>query len=100
MINVDCDCVGEVDRVDEFIRWGIALFPTPVQDVMHVQFRGEAQGVATLVIQNAAGQIIRSDQIQGDVAMDVSALAEGVYFVSVEGTWGAATRRIVLAGGR
>ena len=100
VINVDCDCVGEVDRVDEFTRWGIALFPTPVRDVMHVQFRGEAQGVSTLVIQNAAGQIIRSDQIQGDVTMDVSALSDGVYFVSVEGTWGAATRRIVLAGGR
>ena len=28
VINVDCDCVGEVDRVDEFTRWGIALFPT------------------------------------------------------------------------
>ena len=40
------------------------------------------------------------DQIQGDVTMDVSALAEGVYFVSVEGTWGAATRRIVLSGSR
>ena len=100
VINVDCDCVGEVDRVDEFTRWGIALFPTPVRDVMHVQFRGQAQGVATLVIQNATGQIIRVDQIQGDVTMDISALSDGVYFVSVEGLWGAATRRIVLAGGR
>ncbi|MED5318579.1 MAG: T9SS type A sorting domain-containing protein, partial [Bacteroidota bacterium] len=100
VITADCDCVGEVDRVDEFTRWGIALFPTPVQDVMHLQFRGEAQGVASLVIQNAAGRIIRTDQIQGDATVDVSTLSGGVYFVSVEGAWGAATRRVVLTGGR
>ena len=67
---------------------------------MHLQFRGEAQGVASLVIQNAAGQIIRTDQIQGDATVDVSTLSGGVYFVSVEGAWGAATRRVVLTGGR
>ena len=100
VLTADCDCVGEVDRVDEFAQWGIALFPTPVQDVMHLQFRGDAQGVSTLILQNAAGQTIRTDQIQGDATVDVSALADGVYFVSVEGTWGVATRRIVLAGGR
>ena len=100
VITADCDCVGEVDRVDEFTQWGIALFPTPVQDVMHLQFRGEAHGVASLVIQNAAGQIIRTDQIQGDATVDVSTLSGGVYFVSVEGAWGAATRRVVLTGGR
>ena len=81
VITADCDCVGEVDRVDEFTRWGIALFPTPVQEVMYLQFRGEAQGVASLVIQNAAGQIIRTDQIQGDATVDVSTLSGGVYFV-------------------
>ena len=27
VITADCDCVGEVDRVDEFTQWGIALFP-------------------------------------------------------------------------
>ena len=75
VITADCDCVGEVDRVDEFTRWGIALFPTPVQDVMHLQFRGEAQGVGSLIIQNAAGQIIRTDRIQGDVTVDVSTLS-------------------------
>ena len=44
VITADCDCVGEVDRVDEFTQWGIALFPTPVQDVMHLQFRGRPKG--------------------------------------------------------
>ena len=97
--TADCDCLGEVNRVDEFAHWGIALFPTPVQDVMHLQFRGEAQGLATLVIQNAAGQIVRTDQLLGDASVDISALSGGVYFVSVKGTWGVATRRVVVARG-
>jgi len=100
VLTADCDCVGEVDRVDEFVRWGIEVFPTPVQDVMHIQFRGEAQGVATLVFQNTAGQNVRTEQLQGDALVDVSDLAGGLYFVTLEGEWGAATRRVMLTGGR
>ena len=66
---------------------------------MHLQFRGEAQGLATLVIQNAAGQIVRTDQLLGDASVDISALSGGVYFVSVKGTWGVATRRVFVARG-
>ena len=51
-----CDCAGEVDRVDEFTQWGIALFPTPVNDVMHIRFNGEASGLTALILTNAAGR--------------------------------------------
>ena len=100
ILTDECDCVGEVDRVDEFTLWGIELFPTPVQDVMQIRFRGEAGGTTTLVLTNAAGQTVRTELLQGDGTVDVSSLADGLYFVTLEGAWGAATRRVVLAGGR
>lgn len=99
ILTDECDCVGEVDRVDEFTRWGIELFPTPVQDVMQIRFRGAAGGTTTLILTNAAGQTIRTEWLQGDGTVDVSSLADGLYLVTLEGTWGTATRRVVLAGG-
>ena len=96
----DCECVGEVDKVDEFKTWGIELFPTPVQDVMRIQFRGEATGQSRLVMKNAAGQIVRTEHLQGDGIVDVSGMAEGMYFITLDGVWGTATRRVVVAGGR
>ena len=100
VIDADCDCVGEVDRVDEFGQWGIELFPTPVQDVMRLQFRGQVSGQSTLTLKNAAGQTVRTEFLQGDATVDVSGLSEGLYFVTLDGAWGSATRRVVLAGGR
>ena len=99
-VTDDCDCVGEVDKVDEFTTWGIELFPTPVQDVMRIQFRGEATGQSRLVMKNAAGQIVRTEHLQGDGIVDVSGMAEGMYFITLDGVWGTATRRVVVAGGR
>jgi hypothetical protein len=100
VLTADCDCLGEVDRVDEFAAWGIELFPTPVSDVMNLRFRGEAGGTTALVLTNAAGQVVRSVQLSGDGSVDVTGLADGVYFVTLKGAWGTATRRVMLAGGR
>ena len=67
-----CDCAGEVDRVDEFTQWGIALFPTPVNDVMHIRFNGEASGLTALTLTNAAGQTLHTQQLLGNASLDVS----------------------------
>ena len=67
---------------------------------MRLQFRGQASGQSTLTLKNAAGQTVRTELLQGDATVDVSGLAEGLYFVTLDGAWGSATRRVVLAGGR
>ncbi len=99
-LTADCDCIGEVDRVDEFEAWGISLFPSPVQDVMQIRFEGQAGGTAQLTLTNASGQAVHTASIQGNAAVDVSGLAEGMYFVTLRGAWGTATRRVVLSGRR
>ncbi len=98
VLTDECDCLGEVDRVNEFTRWGIELFPTPVQDVIHIRFRGEAGGSSSLTLLNAAGQTVHSGTLTGDATLNVSSLADGVYFVTLQGSWGTATRRVVLSG--
>jgi hypothetical protein len=100
VLTADCDCIGEVDRVDEFEAWGISLFPSPVQDVMQIRFEGQAGGTAQLTLTNASGQAVHTASIQGNAAVDVSGLAEGMYFVTLRGAWGTATRRVVLSGRR
>ena len=101
MIDANCECVGEgADHVNAFKTWGIELFPIPVQDVMRIQFRGEAQGQSHLVMKNAAGQVVRTAHLQGDGVVDVAGMAEGLYFVTLEGAWGTATHRVMVASGR
>ena len=102
MIDENCECMGTeiVDRVDEFTQWGIALFPTPVNDVMHIRFNGEASGLAalTLTLTNAAGQTLHTQQLLGNASLDVSRFPQGIYFVTLQGDWGTATRRVLLGG--
>ena len=93
-----CDCAGEVDRVDEFTQWGITLFPTPVNDVMHIRFNGEASGLTALTLTNAAGQTLHTQQLLGNTSLDVSRFPQGIYFVTLRGDWGTATRRVLLGG--
>ena len=100
MIDENCDCVGTeiVDRVEEFTQWGIALFPTPVNDVMHIRFNGEASGLTALTLTNAAGQTLHTQQLLGNASLDVSRFSQGIYFVTLRGDWGTATRRVLLGG--
>ena len=97
--TAECDCEGEVDRVDDFERWGIELFPTPVKAEMHVRFRGEAGGNCDLELTNAAGQVVRQVSLNGDGTVHVSGLADGLYVVRLQGAWGEATKRIVVTHG-
>ncbi|MGB2158116.1 MAG: T9SS type A sorting domain-containing protein, partial [Flavobacteriales bacterium] len=95
-----CECMGTeiVDRVDEFTQWDIALFPTPVSDVMHIRFNGQASGLTALTLTNAAGQNLHTQQLLGNTSLDVSRFPQGIYFVTLRGDWGTATRRVLLGG--
>ena len=99
-LDENCVCTGEVDNVHEFKTYGIELFPTPIHDFMRIQFRGEAQGQSYLVMKNAAGQVVRTAHLQGDGIVDVGGMADGLYFVTLEGAWGTATQRVMVASGR
>ncbi|MEE2918735.1 MAG: T9SS type A sorting domain-containing protein [Bacteroidota bacterium] len=99
----NCSCEGEIpepDGIDALAQWGIEMYPSPVQDVLRIQFRGEAHGATIFTMTSMSGQTVRSRTLQSDVTVDVSDLASGVYFATFEGTWGEATRRVMVATGR
>ena len=99
----DCSCEGEIPApsgIDALTQWGIEMYPSPVQDVLRIQFRGEAHGATTFTMTSMSGQTVRARTLQSDATVDVSDLASGVYFATFEGKWGKATRRVMVASGR
>jgi hypothetical protein len=102
-VTENCGCEGEIpepDGIDALTQWGIEMYPSPVQDVLRIQFRGEAHGTTTFTMTSMSGQTVRARTLQSDATVDVSDLASGVYFATFEGTWGNATRRVMVASGR
>ena len=98
-----CGCEGEIpgaDGIDALAQWGIEMYPSPVQDVLRIQFRGDAHGATIFTMTSMSGQTVRSRTLQSDATVDVSDLASGVYFATFEGTWGKATRRVMVTSGR
>ena len=98
-----CGCEGEIpgaDGIDALAQWGIEMYPSPVQDVLRIQYRGEAHGATAFTMTSMSGQTVRSRILQSDATVDVSDLASGVYFATFEGAWGQATRRVMVASGR
>ena len=82
--------------MDEFTQWGIALFPTPVNDVMHIRFNGEASGLCAHPHERCRPNV--ATQQRGNASLDVSRFPQGIYFVTLRGDWGTATRRVLLGG--
>ena len=98
-IDENCECMGTeiVDRVD-VVTATLEAFPNPAQDVMHIRFNGEASGLTELTFTNAAGQTLQTQKLFGNASLDVSRFPQGIYFVTLRGDWGTATRRVLLGG--
>jgi hypothetical protein len=72
------------------------VFPNPAIDVMHIIAGREIQSVA---IQNVLGQQVRriGDIMSGSVNIDVSDLAPGIYFITIDATDGnRVSERIII----
>ena len=101
----DCDCVGEVDGLEEATGLAWTLYPSPVRDVLNFRLEGGAwsgaiDGDVEVMVLGATGQVLRSERLAGRTQLDVSDLASGVYFVTLRNpAMAATTRRFVVAGG-
>ncbi|MEC7694448.1 MAG: T9SS type A sorting domain-containing protein, partial [Bacteroidota bacterium] len=105
MYTADCDCVGEVDGLDEATALFWTLYPSPVRDVLNLRLEGGAwsgaiDGDVEVVVLGATGQVLRSERLAGRTQLDVSDLASGVYFLTLRSpAMATTTRRFVVAGG-
>ena len=97
VINADCDCVGEVDGVEE-ARLAFGMFPNPTTGEVTLQVAGFHTGV-TLSVLDGAGRVVWTEQnvaLQGNTVLDLSALSSGTYNVMLSDERGVSVKRLAI----
>jgi len=100
LIALDVPAVSNVKEEEDN---NFQFFPNPVAHTLQLQLSNFQPGAATLTIQNAAGQLLRQEQLELSVQMrqhsvDVSSWPPGVYFLRVQAGGGQVVRRFVKTG--
>jgi hypothetical protein len=100
-LNESCECEGEVEDGVEEATIAFDVYPSPVRDMLNLRLDGIVwSGDVKATILSSSGQVLRSERLAGRTQLDVSSLASGVYFLSLEApSTAAVTRRFVVAGG-
>ena len=70
VLNDECECVGEVDGLDEAVALTWTLYPSPVRDVLNLRLEGGAwsgaiDGDVEVMVLGATGQVLRSERLAG-----------------------------------
>lgn len=69
--------------LNELVQQGVQVYPNPVQHTLTVAVNGKVSGLA--VITDISGKIMRTFDLNApETQVDISALAAGVYFLTVE----------------
>ena len=97
VITENCECVGEVDGVDENAL-SFVMFPNPTQGELTLQVEG-FHTQATIQILDAAGRVVMTQSnlvLQGATVLDVSRLSSGSYNVMVSDMRGVEVQRLSI----
>jgi hypothetical protein len=97
VINADCDCVGEVDGVEE-ARLAFGMFPNPTTGEVTLSVAGFHAGVTVQVL-DGAGRVVWTEQnvaLQGNTVLDLSALSSGTYNVMLSDERGVSVKRLAI----
>lgn len=73
---------------------GVSLFPNPTNGVINI--RTSDMEVYNVEVFGLAGELVRSERINGTSTMDISELAKGVYTVRIFNNNGTLTQRVTL----
>ncbi|MEZ4756280.1 MAG: T9SS type A sorting domain-containing protein [Flavobacteriales bacterium] len=73
---------------------GVSLFPNPTNGVLNIRTRDLE--VYNVEVFGVAGELVRSERINGTSTMDISELAKGVYTVRIFNNNGTLTQRVTL----
>ncbi|MEX1189530.1 MAG: T9SS type A sorting domain-containing protein, partial [Bacteroidia bacterium] len=76
----------------------VQLYPNPAGNTLFIKGLSNAEGVSNVSIFNAIGSLVYSGQIQGDKlpSLDLSGLANGVYFVEVIQNNNTVTKKLIV----
>ena len=96
-IDENCDCVGEVDGVEE-ARLAFGMFPNPTTGQVTMSVAGFHTG-ATVQVLDGAGRVVWTEQnivLQGNTVMDLSGLSSGTYNVMLSDERGVSVKRLAI----
>ena len=91
--NTACLQISRPLPVSEYAESEIKIFPNPATNVLNISYSGSVQ----LQIVNMLGQVVRTQETNGEAQIDVSDLEKGVYFLRVVGAHGTSTQKFIKA---
>ena len=81
----DCDAVYyHFHEVDEDEQCGVRVYPNPADDILRVEMSHQEGAFGEFRITNLLGQTVMTGRISGET-IDVSALSQGMYFLTIDG---------------
>ena len=98
VIDENCDCVGEVDGVEEASMLTFGMFPNPTTGEVTLTVAGFHTGVTVQVL-DGAGRVVWTREnvaMQGNTVMDLSALSSGSYNVMLSDERGVSVQRLAI----
>lgn len=97
-VNNALDCSFIIMNTNEADAYALSVFPNPARTEVAVTWT-EA-GFSDLVVFNSLGERVLSLDISGSTqaALDVSHLAKGAYYLTLQSAQGTASRKLILLG--
>lgn len=74
--------------------FGIQVYPNPVNDYLTIELANNENTNITLI--NTLGEVVLKQQINNSENLELSNLAKGIYFLSIENVTGKATQKIII----
>jgi hypothetical protein len=78
----------------------ISIYPNPAKDYINVYFMNTLSGNQTITLNNLYGSVLYSTKLsagQNKISFDASALAPGIYFISVRSSAGTLSKKIIIS---
>ncbi len=80
---------------------GMSVYPNPAKNILNIQFNRGADGIQGIELSDVMGKTILSihvtNTLNGGYALNVSDIAEGVYFLKCHFNRGTITEKVVIA---
>ena len=87
-VNIVINPLGlnQIEKID------FNIYPNPSKGIFHVKTKGTAQ----LTIINAVGQIIKTQEINGEATINLADNGAGIYFIRLQSENSIGTKRIIV----
>ena len=95
--EVCLDVLVRLSSVKEFPQGQFEVYPNPARDWLQLQWTGPALNNARVVLRDAAGRVVLSQQVAEQEALDVSSFGAGAYVLEFSvPEFGAIQRQVVI----